>query len=170
MSDGWTIVGSLLAVIVGSASAIYVQKREWARQQTIQWQAVRRKVYGKYLGKCNQYHNMLCDLGYALREDPRKSEERGDRAEELKAEVTALKGEMDILSDNETKRASDALFNELKSVNDEIHDFRKNKSETGTVTKIQRNEVYRSRYEPVQTAFVDSVIAELKVSRSRSGA
>jgi hypothetical protein len=164
MSDGWTIVASLMAVIVGSASAMYAQKREWARQQAVQWQAVRREVYGKYLGKCNEYHIALCDLGYAIRKDPRKSHERGNRAEELKAEVAALKGEMDILSGNQTKRTSDALFNELKSVNSDIHRYR-TRSVDDTDAKIQENEVYRSRYEPVQAAFINSVVAELRIVR-----
>jgi hypothetical protein len=165
VSDVWTVVASLMAVIIGSASAMYAQKREWARQQTVQWQAVRREVYGKYLGKCNEYHIALCDLGYALRKDLRKSRERGDRAQELKAEVAALKGEMDILSGNETKRTSDGLFNELKSVNDEIHLYR-TRSVDDTATEVQKNEVYVSRFEPLQAAFINSVIAELRIVRS----
>jgi hypothetical protein len=122
MSDLWAVVGTLGGAIIGWVSAANIKNAEWKRQQSVRWDAVRREIYGSFLGRCNEYFQSLCTVARRLR----SADKDGARiaykeANALRSQVAALKGEVDIINSESVRTPANNLYGYLEKLNTDLH-------------------------------------------------
>jgi hypothetical protein len=125
-------------------------------------------VYGKFLGACNAYFIALCAVARPMRhhEEVAKVNSKYEVAEEIRIEVTSLKGEVDMLAQEQTRLAAGTLFNYLKQTNtrlDSAHEkYAKNQARP---TEVEEHVEYEQGYSAAERPFLVAASSELHIEK-----
>jgi hypothetical protein len=127
----------------------------------VRWDAIRREVYGSFLAKSSACHASLCRVAWRI--DPKRErrqdeiDSRWREANELRSDVIALRGQLDILATDPTRKAAAAIVERLDALNAELYSHDRNR------TRPQSEGEYNASYGTLRDGFVQTIRTELEL-------